>query len=165
MPMKHLMQKVKKKVSVIQLYLTLQPHELSPPGSSVYGILQARIQEWVAIPFSRGSSWSRGLTQVSHIAGRFFTIWATREAQSISYNALKRRKMLICHPSSLIPHLSVDKLVTRMSSNNLHHICSSCQTCRGGLIFFLRDHLSGCVTSVSLPCNVTLAAEYGRHYQ
>ena len=73
--------------------------------------------------------------------------------------------MLICHPSSLIPHLSVDKLVTRMSSNNLHHICSSCQTCRGGLIFFLRDHLSGCVTSVSLPCNVTLAAEYGRHYQ
>ena len=43
MHVKHLMQKVKKKVSVIQLYLTLQPHELLPPGSSVYGILQARI--------------------------------------------------------------------------------------------------------------------------
>ena len=43
----------------------------------VHGILQARTLEWVAIPFSRGSSWP---TQVSSIAGRFFTIWATREA-------------------------------------------------------------------------------------
>ena len=41
----------------------------------VYGILQARILEWVALPFSKGSSQSR----VSHTAGRFFTIWATRE--------------------------------------------------------------------------------------
>ena len=51
-------------------------NSLSPPGSNVYGILQARILEWVAaIPFSRGSSWSRDQTQVSCIAGRFFTIW------------------------------------------------------------------------------------------
>ena len=53
--------------------------ERSLPGSSVRGILQARILEWVAIPFSRGSSWPRGWTWVSCIAGRFFTIWATRE--------------------------------------------------------------------------------------
>ena len=51
-----------------------------PAGSSLYGILQARILEWVAIPFSRGSSWPRDQTQVFHISGRFFTIWATREA-------------------------------------------------------------------------------------
>jgi len=44
----------------------------SPPGSSVHGILQARKLEWVAMPFSRGSSGPRDLTQVSHIAGRFF---------------------------------------------------------------------------------------------
>ena len=43
----------------------------SPPSSSVHGILQARILEWVAIPFSRGSSRPRGQTQVSHIAGIF----------------------------------------------------------------------------------------------
>ena len=49
------------------------------PASSVYGILKARILEKVAISFSRGSSWPRDQTQVSHIAGRFFTIWATRE--------------------------------------------------------------------------------------
>ena len=42
--------------------------------------LQARILEWDAIPFSRGSSQTRGWTQVSHIVGRFFTNWATREA-------------------------------------------------------------------------------------
>ena len=47
-------------------------------GSSVHGILQARILEWVAIPFSRGSSQPRDWTQVSCIAGRFFTVWATK---------------------------------------------------------------------------------------
>ena len=50
------------------------------PGSSVHGIFQARILEWVAISFSRGSSWPRDWTQVSHIAGRLFTVWATRES-------------------------------------------------------------------------------------
>ena len=53
--------------------------DCSPLGSSVYGILQARILEWVAIPFSRGSFRPRNWTRVSHIAGRFCTIWATRE--------------------------------------------------------------------------------------
>ena len=53
--------------------------DYSPPISSVHGILQARILAWVAISFSRGSSWPRDQTWVSCIAGRFFTIWATRE--------------------------------------------------------------------------------------
>ena len=51
--------------------------DCSPPGSSVHGILQARILEWVAIPFW-GSSQPRDRAWVSCIAGRFFTIWATR---------------------------------------------------------------------------------------
>ena len=50
---------------------------------TVHGILQTRILEWVAFPLSRGSSQPRDRTQVSHIAGRFFTSWATREAQKI----------------------------------------------------------------------------------
>ena len=57
------------------------PVDYSPPGSSVHGILQARILQQVAISFSRGSSWSRDRTWVSCIAGRFFTSWATRETQ------------------------------------------------------------------------------------
>ena len=51
----------------------------SLPGSSVHGILQARILEWIAIPFSRGSSRSTDQIQVSCIAGRFFTLGATKE--------------------------------------------------------------------------------------
>ena len=71
-------------VLVPQLCLTLcDPVDYRPLGSSVHGILQARILEWVAIPFSRGSSWPRDQTWVSHIAGRFFIIWATREAQYV----------------------------------------------------------------------------------
>ena len=50
-----------------------------PMDYTVHGILQARILEWVAVPFSRGSSQPRDQTQVSCIA-RFFTSWATREA-------------------------------------------------------------------------------------
>ena len=49
------------------------PMEYSPPGSSVHGIFQARMLEWVAISFSRGSSQPRDRTQVSCTAGRFFT--------------------------------------------------------------------------------------------
>ena len=65
---------------VVLSCLTLcDPMDYSPPGSSVHGILQAGILEWVAIPFSRASSWPRDRTQLSCIAGRFFTIWATRE--------------------------------------------------------------------------------------
>ena len=56
------------------------PVDCSPLGFSIHGILQARILEWVAISFSRGSSWSRDQTQVSCIAGRCFNLWATREA-------------------------------------------------------------------------------------
>ena len=48
---------------------------------AVHGILQASILEWLAFPFSRESSQPRDQTQVSHIAGGFFTSWATREAQ------------------------------------------------------------------------------------
>ena len=54
--------------------------DCSPPGSSVHGVLQVRILEWVAMPFSRGSSQLKDQTQVSCIGGEFFTVWASREA-------------------------------------------------------------------------------------
>ena len=62
-------------VLVTQLCLTLcNPMDCSLPGSSVHGIIQLRILEWVTIPFSRGSSHHRVRTWVSHIASRFFII-------------------------------------------------------------------------------------------
>ena len=69
------------KVIIAQLSLTVcNPWDYSPPGSSVHGILQARILKWVAMPFSRRSSWLKHQTQFSCIAGRFFTVGATVEA-------------------------------------------------------------------------------------
>ena len=77
---------------VINLQLSLGPHlgltlsahsRFHPLFQVLIPILQARILEWVAIPFSRGSSQPRDRIQVSCIADRFFTIWATREAPLI----------------------------------------------------------------------------------
>ena len=59
--------------------------DCSSPGSYVHGIFQARILEWVAISYSKGSSQPREWSQVSHIAGRFFTVWTTREALFIVF--------------------------------------------------------------------------------
>ena len=59
------------------------PVDCSLPGSSVHGIFQARILDWVAIPFSRGSSWLRDWTQVSWIAGRFLAAESSGKPCSI----------------------------------------------------------------------------------
>ena len=64
------------------------PMDYSLPGSFFHGIIQARILEWVAILFSRGSPQPRDRTQVYRITGGFFTNWATREDQSLSNNSV-----------------------------------------------------------------------------
>ena len=69
------------KVKVIQSCDSLGPH-------TVHGILQARILEWVAFLFSRGSFQPRDQTQVSHIADRFFTSWATRKPKNTGLGSL-----------------------------------------------------------------------------
>ena len=75
-----------------QLCPTLcDPMDCRLPGSSIHGIFQARVLEWVAISFSRGSSRPRDWTRVSHIVGRHFTIWATREVPFSRRNEYKRR--------------------------------------------------------------------------
>ena len=74
-------------VLVIQLYSTLRdPVDYGLPGSSVDGVLQARILEWVAIPLSRGSSWPRNRTWISCVACRLY---------SLSHRATP------CYPSNL----------------------------------------------------------------
>ena len=79
-----------------QSCLTLcDPLDYSPPGSSVHGILQARILGWVAMPFSRGSFQPRDRTGVS-CAGEFFTSWATREAPIYTYICILYVLYIIC---------------------------------------------------------------------
>ena len=81
------------------------PMDCSLPGSSVYGVSQARMLEWVAISFSRGSSQPRDRTQVSHIVGRCFTIWATREVLHIIlsvYISVQRKELKISNFHGLL---------------------------------------------------------------
>ena len=71
----HEVLKIESESEVGQSCPTLRdPVDCRPPGSSVHGILQARILAWVAISFSRGSSQPRDRTRVSHIAGRHFNL-------------------------------------------------------------------------------------------
>ena len=70
-------------LSCVWLFATLM--DCSLPGSPVLGILQARILQWVAISFSRGSSWPRDRTWVFCFAGRFFTAWATYPYINLQY--------------------------------------------------------------------------------
>ena len=78
-------------VSHVQLFVTpwIVAHQ-APPSR----IFQARMLEWVVIPFSRGSSQLKDQTQVSRIAGRLFTIWATRESW-ITYEYILLRFFLL----------------------------------------------------------------------
>ena len=103
---------------------SLQPHGLySLTGSSVYGISQARILEWVAIFFSQESSWSRDWIQVSCIGGGFFTYWATSEA------------CCCCSVIKSCPtfHAPVDC--------NMPGLCAACQASQGRLPTQNRDKL------------------------
>ena len=76
--------------------------DCTPSGFSVHGILQARVLEWVAIPFSRGSSQPRDQTQVSCIAGRHFNLWATREAPSRDHEIKTYRNCYLSHITQLL---------------------------------------------------------------
>ena len=80
---------------VAQSCLTLcEPMDHNLPGSSVHGIFQARVLEWVTISFSRGFSWARDRTQVSRNAGRHFTIWATWDTHWVRSRYLIRHRAM-----------------------------------------------------------------------
>ena len=88
------------------------PMDYSPPGSSVHGILQTRILEWVAVSFSRGSSQPRDWTRVSCIAGRFFffffTLWATRKAPCLALCVFIKNYFSVMKCGTLVNTLSLD---------------------------------------------------------
>ena len=88
---------------VAQSCLTLcNPVDCSLPGFSIYGILQARIMEWVTISFPRGSYRPRDRTRVSCIGGRHFNLWATREARIMKWKPhIENGRLKI--PSTLKP--------------------------------------------------------------
>ena len=97
------------------------PMDYSPQGSAVHGILQARILEWVAMPSSRGSSQPTDWTQVSCIAGRFFTVWATREALISHSRTWRRMAPLSSTLTWKIPWMEEPGRVQSMGSLRVGH--------------------------------------------
>ena len=82
--------------SLLSCPVLCSPMDRSPPCSSVHGILQARILEYVAIPFSRGSCWPRDQTQVSCFIGILFTVWAIRETLTYPAVAAAAKSLQSC---------------------------------------------------------------------
>ena len=92
--------------------------DCSPPGSSVHGILQARILEWVAISFSRGSSQPRDGTWVSCVAGRRFILCATRKALKLHGATKKKKKKFISHEAGKVLRSLTDTSILLIKQNN-----------------------------------------------
>ena len=108
-------------VKVSQPCLTLWDHtDCSLPGSSVHGVLQARILEWVAIPFSRGSSWPRDWTKVFHIVGRFFTVWATREVPLYAQRSFYSIIVEFSLHSAVLAHLTMGSKIPATCMQNIN---------------------------------------------
>ena len=106
--------------------------DCSPPGSSVHGILQARVLEWVATPFSRGSFQPRDRTLVSWIAGRFFTFWATRKP----FNLIMSKRHL--KNLSILQLLFSHQVVSDSSwPHGLQHARLPCPSLSGSLPRFM----------------------------
>ena len=127
---------------VAQLWLCA-PKDFSPPGSSVHGILQPRILEWVAMPFSSGSSRLRNGIWVSCIAGRFFTIWVTKEAHEMRQTSINSWNLM--NPKKVVVYPSVNSLRTGKiiwlfggsSVPSVHHVQSKNPVNVGGVNLLL----------------------------
>ena len=123
--------------------LTLwDPVDRSPPGSSVHGILQARILEWVAMPSFRGSSQPRNPTRVSRFTGRFFTIWAPGKPP-----VDQRYSPVLGRPSFIIsPQITLVWLMSHLASlsrwTNLHSESANLSACQSQLSPI---HMTHCV--------------------
>ena len=121
------------------------PMDCSPPGSSVHGILQESLVQWVAIPFSKGSSRPRDQTQVSFIAGRFFTIWTTREASEgrasnspfkiffrlccNQFSSVAQLCPTLCDPTDYsMPGFPVHRQLPELAQTHVHRVSDATQT-------------------------------------
>ena len=137
------------KCLVTQLCPTLcNSMDYSPPDSSVHGILQAGILDWVAIPFSRGSSWPGDWTQDSCITGRLFAVCATRNAPNatpyLSYISQKDLVGLKLFYHSHGKETTNDTTIFQW----LQHLLGLFTFCRHIFLIYM-FYLSSCVLKIS----------------
>ena len=127
----------------------------NPTDYTVHGLLQARILEWVAFPFSRGSSQPRDQTQVSHIADRFFTSWATREAQILEWVSLSLLQQIFPTQESNRGLLHCRRILYQLSYQGSlppcepFHNCLFDDWCPYSTHVFQRVRLPSCCLSIS----------------
>ena len=102
--------------------------DCSLPDSSLHGVLQARILEWIATSHSRGSSWPRDRTRISHTEGRFFTVWATMESSLNSgitsklkdfWNTENENQSIL---KEINPEYSLEGLLLKLKLQNFGHL-------------------------------------------
>ena len=112
-------------MKVAQLCLSL----CNAMAYTVHGILQARILEWVAVSFSRGSSQPRGQTQASCIAGGFFTSWDTREhLRASSVRSVAQSCLTLCNPMDCSTlGLPVHHQLLEFSQTHVHQVADAIQ--------------------------------------
>ena len=125
-------------MSVTQSCPTLcDPMDHSLPGFSAHGLLQARILEWGAIPFSRGIYQTQGLSLVSRIAGEFLKVWATRKAHtgvthtkacSAQVSSVAQACPSLCDPTGRsTPGLSVHHQLPESTQTHVHWVSDAIQ--------------------------------------
>ena len=107
------------------------PVDCSLPGSSIHGVLQARILEWVAISFCRGSSRPRDQIWVSRIPGRHFNLWAAREApyiRSVQFSSVPQSCSTLCDPMNCsTPGLPVHHQLMEFTQTHVHRVSDAIQ--------------------------------------
>ena len=135
-----------KSLSRVQLFATM---DCSPPGSSVHGIFQATVLEWIAISFSRGSSQPRDRTQVYRIVDRCFTIWATREVWL--YRSQQTVEISSRYGNTRPPYQPPEKPVCWSRSNSWIFVWNN------RLVQIEKEVQQSCILS---PCLFNLYAEY-----
>ena len=121
------------------------PVDCSPPGFSVHGILQARILEWVAISFSRGSSQPRDQTRVSHIGGRCFNLWATR---------LTQQKLFFYEVKIVLASICCTLAIARFYTEHLNAL-------KNLILTFITDSKSPEIAHLRITCDSGMFAPRG----
>ena len=161
---------MKVKVKVTQSYLTLW----DPMDCILHGILQARILEWVAFSFSRGSSQPRDRPQVSHIVGRFFTSWATRAARAPealvnsfiqaqtgwSEISLVPQGIGLLRPCLMLLWGSWQRMPSHHNCSIIHHLPEKTRLCSGTLVTCSRTSSPCELSSICNPQRIHCATEH-----
>ena len=123
------MYKTKTKWSVQSCPTLHDPMDCSLPRSSIHGIFQARVLEWIAISFSRGPFQPRDRTQVSCIVGRCFTVWATREVLIMysSFQLLSHVQLFATPMNPSTPGLPVHYHLLELTQTHIHWVGDAIQ--------------------------------------